>query len=40
MTQSNIDLSSLEHRIAELEKKVVLLDDIEALRRLRMTYHD
>jgi ketosteroid isomerase-like protein len=40
MTESNIDPTSLEARIAELEKKVALLDDIEALRRLRMTYHD
>ena len=40
MTESNLDTTSLEARIAKLEKKVALLDDIEALRRLRMTYHD
>lgn len=40
MTESNPDTPSLEARFAELEKKVALLDDIEALRRLRMTYHD
>lgn len=39
MTESKPETSSLEARIAELEKKVELLDDIEALRRLRMTYH-
>lgn len=30
---------SLEARISELEKRVALLDDIETIRRLRMTYH-
>ena len=34
------DFDSLKQRILELEGKVALLDDIEALRRLRMTYHD
>lgn len=36
--QNDFDL--LKQRIVELEGKVALLDDIEALRRLRMTYHD
>ena len=40
MTESKPDAPSLAARIVELEKKVALLDDIEALRRLRMTYHD
>ena len=40
MSENHSNLSSLNARIVELEKAVSRLDDIEALRRLRMTYHD